>query len=133
MEGSTQHPEMRKRFHQAALDNGLVISRWFGEDNSIDIYNVEPYKKPDALLVQIQAIEQPGTYLIFGHTGMNTPEMAVLKDLNPHGLDRVAEHRAAETRAFCDERIKALIREREYELVGYKVFREKFPDQMDTP
>ena len=124
---------MKERFVQIAKDYQLGISRWFGEKVASRIYDVSPEKKVDVLITDIRKIDKPGTYLIVSHPGMNTPEMAVLQDLNPTGLAQMSMHREAETMALCDPRLKQVIREKNIELIGYDSLREKFLDQMKEP
>ncbi len=126
-------PAMRERFEQIAKDYGLGISRWFGEKSHIIVYDIDPEKKADVLVDRISKIDKPGTYLVVCHVGMNLPEMAMLKDLNPTGLENMAVHREAEMTALCDPRLKQVIQEKEIELVGYDVFQQRFLDRMKSP
>ena len=126
-------PAIRQRFEQIAKDYGLGISRWFGEKSHIIVYDIDPAQKADVLVDRVSKIDKPGTYLIVCHVGMNLPEMAVLKDLNPTGLENMAVHREAEMKALCDPRLKQVIREKNIELVGYDVFQQRFLDRMKSP
>lgn len=133
MSGAVTTPEMRARFERVARDYGLAVSRWFQETQGPVIYSVEPAKKPDFLVEEIRKLKTPGTYLIVAHVGVNTPELAALKDLNPTGPANMAEHREAEMNALCDPRLKQVMRDKQFELIGYDVLREHFMNRMAVP
>lgn len=133
MSAAVRIPGMQPRFVRIARDYELGISRWFGERADISIYSVTPELKADSLIEQIRSIDEPGTYLIVFHPGLNTSEMAVLQDLNPGGLENMSVHREAETLALCDPRLKDVIAEKKIQLVGYDLLREKFLDRMKAP
>jgi chitin disaccharide deacetylase len=133
MSGAVTTVEMRARFERVARDYGLAVSRWFQETQGPIIYSVEPAKKPDFLVEEMRKIRTPGTYLIVAHVGINTPELAALKDLNPTGPVNMAEHREGEMNALCDPRLKQVMREKQFELIGYDVLRARFLDRMAVP
>ncbi len=133
MGAAVQTPEMKKRFTQIAKDYGLAVSRWFSEVDKVGIYDIDPDKKADVLVKGIGKLKDPGIYLTVCHPGMNTPEMAALKDVHPHGLKNMSVHREAETMALCDPRLKKVIEEKNIELIGYDILREKFLDKMKIP
>ena len=59
--------------------------------------------------------------------------MSVLRDQNTSAPKNMSRHRQAETDALCDPRLKQVIREKNIELVGYDVLRERFLDRMRPP
>jgi hypothetical protein len=126
-------PELRERFVKVAKEYNLGISRWFGETQGPIVYNVPPEKKTDFLLTELQKLTKPGLYLIVCHTLIKTPEVEVLKDLNPTGPKNMADHRQAECDMLCDPRLKQVIKDKQIELVGYDILREKFLAQMRQP
>ena len=126
-------PELRERFVKVAKDYKLGISRWFGEVQGPIVYSVPPQRKTEFLLAELPKITQPGLYLIVCHTVVKTPEVEVLKDLNPTGPKNMADYRQAELDMLCDPRLKQLIHDRQIELVGYDALREKFFDKMRQP
>ena len=126
-------PQMRERFVKVARDYGLGISRWFGEVQGPIVYSVEPARKTDYLVDELEKLTRPGLYLIVCHTLVRTPEVEVLKDMNVTGPKNMAEHRQAECDMLCSPRLKRVIKDKGIELVGYDTLREKFLSQMRPP
>ncbi|MCX7718582.1 MAG: ChbG/HpnK family deacetylase [Candidatus Sumerlaeaceae bacterium] len=120
--------ELRMRLERIARDHDLCLSQSLGEMPGPDVYSIAPGRKTDALLDALTALASPGLYLSVFHVGTDTPEMAVLRDLNPHGLTAMARHRQAEADALCDPRVKAAIKALDIELVGYDVLRREARD-----
>jgi hypothetical protein len=85
------------------------------------------------LLSALADITSPGLYLSVFHVGTDTPEMAVLRDLNPHGLPAMARHRQAEADALCDPRVRAALKAQGIELVGYEALRREARDTVRPP
>jgi predicted glycoside hydrolase/deacetylase ChbG (UPF0249 family) len=133
MSAAVNTPQMRERFVKVAKEKGLGISRWFGERQGPIVYNVEPEKKTDFLIGELEKLKEPGLYLIVCHTVIKTPEVEVLRDLNVTGPKNMAEHRQAECDMLCSPRLKQVIKEKGIELVGYDTLREKFLSQMKQP
>lgn len=126
-------PEMRERFVKVAKEKGLAISRWFGESAGPIVYSVQPSKKTDFLVSELQKITKPGLYLIVCHTAVRTPEVEVLRDLNASGPKNMAEHRQAECDMLCSPRLKQVIKDKGIELLGYDMLREKHLTRMRQP
>lgn len=133
MGAAVETPAMRARFERIARDHGLAISRYFGERAGPAIYSVSPEAKADTLIEGLEAITDPGLYLLVVHPGLDQPEMQVLRDLNPTGLPDMARHRQAETDALCDPRLRRLIERRHIQLADYNLLRERFLDRMIRP
>jgi predicted glycoside hydrolase/deacetylase ChbG (UPF0249 family) len=133
MSAAVTTPEMRERFVKVARENGLGISRWFGEAQGPVIYSVDPAQKTDFMLAQLRKITRPGVYLVVCHTLVKTPEVEVLHDLNLSGPRNMADHRHAEMEMLCDPRVKQLIQDRHIELTGYDTLQSRFLDQMHQP
>ena len=57
----------------------------------------------------------------------------MLRDLNITGPKNMADYRQAECDMLCSPRLKAVIKEKGIELVGYDTLREKFLSQMRQP
>jgi predicted glycoside hydrolase/deacetylase ChbG (UPF0249 family) len=125
-------PQMRERFVKVAREYGLGISRWFGEIPRPVVYSVEPAKKLDFVVSELEKL-RPGLYLMVCHTAIKSPEVEVLKDLNVTGLKNMADYRQAECDMLCSPRLKQVIKERGIELVGYDTLREKFVAKMQQP
>ena len=116
-----------------ANEFGLGISRWYGEIQGPVVYRVEPAKKTEFLVSELGKLKQPGVYLVVCHTLIKTPEVQVLRDLNPTGLKDMADHRQAECDMLCSAELKQVIKEKGIELVGYGELREKFVSKMRPP
>ena len=126
-------PEFRERFVKVAKEFGLGISRWYGEMQGPVVYTVPPAKKTEFLVSELRKLKQPGVYLVVCHTLVKSPEVEVLRDLNPTGLKDMADHRQAECDMLCSAELKQVIKEKGIELVGYDALREKFLSQMRQP
>ena len=126
-------PEFRERFVKVAREFGLGISRWYGEIQGPVVYRVEPAKKTEFLVSELRKLKQPGVYLVVCHTLVKSPEVDVLRDLNPTGLKDMADHRQAECDMLCSAELKQVIKDKGIELVGYDALREKFLAQMRQP
>lgn len=133
MSAAVDTPAMRERFEKVAREYGLAISRWFGEKEGPGIYSIDPAKKSDFLMEEMEKLEQGHLYLMVCHPGLNTPELAALKDIHPWAPENMSEHRQAETDALCDPRLKEILKRRQIELVGYDVIKEKYLDRMAQP
>lgn len=133
MSAAVSTPAMRERFVKVAKEKGLAISRWFGEMNGPLVYSVPPAGKTDFLVSELSRIDKPGLYLIVCHTAVNTPEVAVLRDMNLTGPKNMAEHRQAECDMLCSPRLKQVIKDKQIELVGYEELQKKFFPQMQQP
>ena len=133
MSAAVTTPQMRERFVKVAKEHGLGISRWYGELPGPIVYSVEPAKKTDFLVSELQKLSKPGLYLIVCHTLIKSPEVEVLKDLNLTGPKNMAEHRQAECDMLCSPRLKQVIQDKGIELVGYDTLREKFLTKMQQP
>ncbi len=133
MGAAVSTPEFRERFEKIAEDYGLAVSRWFGEAAGPGVYSVDPEEKLDFALEGLRNIEEPGMYLMVMHPGLDVPEMRVLRDLNPTGLENMPAHRQAETDMLIDPRLAELMEERGIELLGYDVLRERFLEHQTPP
>lgn len=133
MSTAVMTPAMRERFVKVAKEKGLAISRWFGEQPGPMVYSAPPAQKTELYIQALQKLDKPGLYLSVGHTLVKTPEVEVLRDLNPGGPKNMAEHRQAELDALSDPRVKQIIKDKGIVLVGYEELREKFLSQMKQP
>ena len=126
-------PALSERLERIARDHSLCVSGWLDEKPGPDIYGVDPARKTEALLNSIQAMTAPDLFLSMFHVGTDGPEMAVLRDLNPHGLPAVSRHRQAEADALTDPRVRATITAQDIELVGYDRLRATALGSMRRP
>ena len=64
-----------------------------------------------------------GLYMIVEHPGLDTPEM---RGHGHPGYEHVAQHRDGVTKAFTSETVKAVIEERNIQLISYKQAQDMF-------
>lgn len=133
MSAAVTTPELEARFVKVAKDYGLGISRWFGEIQGPVVYSVDPDRKLQTLVDGIRETTAPGTYLVVCHALVDTPEVRVLKDLNPSGPANMSQHRQAETNMLCSPELKQVLREKQIEVIGYDALKARFVDQMRRP
>ena len=74
-------------------------------------------EEKEAALVAILEKLKPGVWILIEHPGLDAPEMRALGHV---GYRNVAVHRAGVTRAFTSERVKAVVKKRRIELMGYR-------------
>ncbi|MDP8245587.1 MAG: polysaccharide deacetylase family protein [Candidatus Hinthialibacter antarcticus] len=110
-------PELRKLTQSLADEYGLPIGlpdfvkstpRWSGNDKS-------PAEKEAALIEMIKNLK-PGTWLTVEHPGHDVQEMQAI---GHKGYENVAIDREGVTRAFCSEKVKAVIKQRGIKLLSY--------------
>lgn len=82
--------------------------RWSGSDKSPD--------EKEAGLVEAFKSIGPGLYLIVEHPGLDTPEMT---SIGHKGYENVGADRVGVTQAFCSPKVKAVIKERNIQLLSY--------------
>jgi len=120
MSGAVNTLEMQEEFEKIARENGLGISRYFGEREARSVYSDPPEEKLAAAIRTIESLTTPGLYLIVVHAGAHGPEMAAMTDLNPGGLKEMSRHRQAEADVYSSPELRAAIERKGIELVGYK-------------
>jgi len=111
----------------------LGISQYFGETYAPSVYRAAPAEKLAEGLRILDSLDEPKLYLFVVHPGLQTPEMAVLTDLNTSGLPQMAAHRQAETDMLCSPEFKARISQRGIQLTGYQHLRALGLDNMRRP
>lgn len=113
-------PEHRAIVEKLADEYGLAISRYFGEEDSDNMYSEPPDQKQAKLIDILDSLDAGKTYLLVTHVIHDTPEAQALIDLNSFGLENMSKHRRAELDALLsDEFQKALIRNK-IELITYR-------------
>jgi predicted glycoside hydrolase/deacetylase ChbG (UPF0249 family) len=112
-------PALRKIVERLADRYRLGISRYFHEEELGGWYAVPPEAKKDTLLSRVAASGRGPLRLLVFHTGLQTPEMDALIDLNPDGLKEVSRNRQAELRALTSPEFRKAIRDRGVRLRTY--------------
>ena len=125
--------EFQEIMERLAHDYAIGISRYFGEEETADVYARPPSRK---LRVALQALEglAPGRlYLFVLHPGADVPELSALTDLNATGLPEMSKHRQAETDLLCAAALREAIGRNGIRLVGYRELRDEGLDRMRRP
>jgi chitin disaccharide deacetylase len=123
MGAAVSTPELRAIVEKLAKKYSLGISRYFGEDYKT-MWPVSVENKNKELMLHIGELLPGQINLIEWHVAYNTPEMAVLKDMNSDlmnagELPMAAKHRQAELNVLTSKKFKKLIGKK-FELVTYK-------------
>ena len=95
---------------------GLKRARWEADSKA------SAELREQALIEMLQGLEN-GLYMIVEHPGLETPEM---QGHGHPGYEHVALHRDGVTKAFTSEKVKAVIAERNIQLISYKQAQDMF-------
>jgi predicted glycoside hydrolase/deacetylase ChbG (UPF0249 family) len=133
MGAAVSTPEFQAALEKLAAEYRIGISRYFGETDTPSVYAVPPEGKREAGIRIIEGLTTPGLHLFVCHPGLDTPEMAVMTDLNVTGLKNMAAHRQAETDLLCDPAFRRAIERGGLELVGYAALRAEGLERMTRP
>jgi predicted glycoside hydrolase/deacetylase ChbG (UPF0249 family) len=113
-------PELRAIVERLAAENGLGLSRYFGE-HSASLWDVEPSRKLSNLLRVVDQARPGRTNLVVMHLGLESLEMLALVDANnPSDPFRVAQHRQAELDAITSPAFREAVRRKGIRLVTYR-------------
>lgn len=93
-------PEMRKIVEKLASEYNLAISRYFGEKDVKNMYNVPLELKYNHLISVLDSLENSKINLLVCHIGKDNDELAAMIDLNEFGLKEMSKHRQAELDAL---------------------------------
>ncbi len=112
-------PEYKKIVEKLAAEFKLGISRYFGETDIENVYNVKVENKSDSLKSILHNFNSTNLGLLVCHIGENTPELCAMTDLNTFGLPDMCLHRNAELGALKSlQRIK-------FDNVNFITYRQK--------
>ncbi len=112
--------ELRAIVEKLAHEYHLGISRYLGEKGLEGWYGVPPEAKPDTVLERLSEVRPDSVRLMVFHTGMETPELGALVDLNAYGLTEVSRHRAAELHVLTSAQFRASVQQHGIELITYR-------------
>lgn len=112
--------EFQEEVEKLALEYHVGISRYFGEQDTPNVYKIDPPNKLEEGIRIIESLKEPGIYLLVVHPGTDNPEMAAMTDLNTFGLKNMSRHRQAITDMLCDPGFKEAIERNNIELINYK-------------
>ncbi len=112
-------PEYREIVEKLAGEFKLGVSRYFGEEDIQNVYDVKIENKPDSLKNILGNLKDLKAGLLVCHIGKNTPELCAMTDLNTFGLTDMCLHRNAELEA-----LKA-ISEIKFDNIDFLTYRQK--------
>jgi predicted glycoside hydrolase/deacetylase ChbG (UPF0249 family) len=112
--------EFQEEMEKLARECHIGISRYFGEHEVRNVYDVPPENKLSQALENLNAVTTAGLYLLVCHIGTDNAEMQVMSDLNTFGPKTMSKHRQAEADVLCSPGYKAALASHGIRLVGYK-------------
>ena len=105
-----------------ADEYNLPVSMGFGEQRLPGIYMTPENEKTQTLVKQLDALTEPGLYIIVDHIAIDSPEDNALIHADPPAIfpgGGVGKHRAAELDALCSIEVKSIILKKGIKLVSY--------------
>ncbi len=112
--------EFQEEMEKIAREYHIGISRYFGEHEVQNVYDVPPEQKLSQALAHLQTITNNSLYLLVCHVGTDDAEMQAMTDLNSFGPATMSKHRQAEADVLCSPAYKAALESRGIRLVGYQ-------------
>jgi hypothetical protein len=112
--------EFQEEMEKIAKEYHIGISRYFGEQEVRNVYDVAPEEKLSQAFKNLEAVTNGGLYLLVCHVGTDDAEMRAMTDLNTFGLKNMSKHRQAEADVLCSPSYKAALQARGIQLVGYE-------------
>ncbi|MSU59265.1 MAG: ChbG/HpnK family deacetylase [Pedosphaera sp.] len=112
--------EFQQEMEKIAREYQIGISRYFGEREVPNVYDVVPEEKLSRALKNLDTVTNGGLYLLVCHVGTDDAEMQAMTDLNSFGLKSMSKHRQAEADVLCSPDYKAALQAKGIRLVGYR-------------
>lgn len=119
--------EFQEEMEKIARDYHIGISRYFGEHEVPNVYNIPPSEKLAHALKNLDTITNNGLYLVVCHVGTDGPEMQAMTDLNAIGPKSMSKHRQAEADVLSSPEYKAALQAKGIQLVGYEELLKEIP------
>jgi chitin disaccharide deacetylase len=116
--------EFQAEMEKLAKEYHIGISRYFGEKEVPNVYDVPPAHKLSQALKNLETVTN-GLYLLVCHVGTDDAEMQAMTDLNSFGLKNMSKHRQAEADVLCSPTYKAALQAGGIQLVGYRAILEQ--------
>lgn len=120
MGAAVQTEELRRVVEKLARQYKLGIAQYFDEAYSSATYNAAIASKTDSLLAHMNKLDSVRVNLQVVHTGLDTPEMAALIDLNTFGLPDMSKNREAELQALLAPEFREAIQKHNIKLITYR-------------
>jgi chitin disaccharide deacetylase len=112
----TSTPELRTLVQKLAAEYKLTFETPGAKGFRWGVGSDATAAQREAALIDALKALTPGVYILVEHPGLDTDEM---RGIGHEGYWNVATHRDAVTKAFTSEKVKAIIQERNIELVSY--------------
>ncbi len=119
MSAAVETLELRELFESIAAEYGLAIPAYFGEAYSSITYSPPFDEKADSLAKVVNNME-PGVTLQVMHVGLDTPELAAMKDMNEYGLKQMSKHREAEMNSLLSPEYKNALKKNDVKSITYR-------------
>lgn len=103
-----------------AEEYDIAMSLDFIEAYDSGIYAVPVEEKQDSLISLIEHLKPGETRLLVAHVAYDTPDMSVLVDLNPQGLQDMSKHRDAERKALISTDFSEAVKENNIQFITYR-------------
>jgi hypothetical protein len=116
MGAATATPPLRVLTEKLAAEYKLRTEAAAGLKRAGPMGSSKAPQEREAALVAVLEKLTPGQWMLLEHPALDTPEM---RAVGHNGYENVAEDRAAVTRAFTSEKVKAVIRERGIKVISY--------------
>ncbi len=114
------HPGMLALARELAAEYGLIMSGFQNEVFWDPQYRAGPGDKPDSLASMAGNLKS-GFNVLIAHPGLDTPEMAVLEDMNiAYPLGNMSMHRQAELDALLSEDFARAVAKHRIKLITYR-------------
>jgi len=117
-------PEIEAILLQIAAEYRVPVSRFLGDEDTPKLRDVPDGDKPAAVAQMLRELE-PGFWLWVTHPGLDVPEMRAIRPSFAPERGSIGASRAADTEALTSSEVAAAIRERGFELVGYRDLRDQ--------
>jgi len=116
---------LRQLVEKLAHEYGLGISRYYGEQDTANMYDDPPAAKADSLVQIVAGLTNEHMNLLVCHIGVDTAELAAMVDLNPHGLPYMSVNRQGELNALLAVPFRQMLQEKHIKLETYRTLKEK--------
>jgi predicted glycoside hydrolase/deacetylase ChbG (UPF0249 family) len=113
-------PDFRAIVERLGSEYHLGLMGFNGDDTFSPQYFAEPEAKLDSLVTAVGRLE-PGFHVLVTHTGLDTPELAALYDMNTdEPLQHMSKNRQAELNAVTAQRFRQAVARRGVKLITYR-------------
>jgi hypothetical protein len=113
-------PNIRAVVERLASEYDLGLMNYYGDDRFNPQYSAEPAAQLDTLVAAVGRLE-PGYHVLVTHTGLDTPELAALVDMNTgEPLPNMSQHRQGELNAVTSAAFRQAVASHGITLITYR-------------